>query len=286
MVAELLFEVPLDYSKPAGEKLQLFGRAAAKYERPIVTAISPPSDDPAVQDFVQAFSKPWLVYLEGGPGVGNREPQDIPLTRFALARGYQMLYLDYRGTGSSTPVNAHSLSRLGNAQAQADYLKHFRADNIVRDCEAVRLCLTANLSPEKRQWSVLGQSFGGFVSLTYLSKSPHGLREVFITGGLAPLDKTAEEVYRATFKKAIERNTAYFTKYPEDEETLRRLSDFFEKQDGHAIPLPSGGKLTLQRILILYVPIHDDPYSFFLFRQLREFGHGCPCIPLAFFPYS
>ena len=40
---------------------------------------------------------------------------------------------------------------------QADYLTHFRADSIVRDAEAIRL----NLGVEK--WSILGQSFGGFV---------------------------------------------------------------------------------------------------------------------------
>ncbi len=158
--------MPLDYKHPTAGKLQLFGRAATKYERPLV------GDEPTRQDFVHVFNKPWLVYLEGGPGFGNKPPQDLALTRFVLGRGYQVLYLDYRGTGSSTPVNASSLGLLGDAQAQADYLKHFRADAIVGDCEAVRECLTANLAPERRPWSIFGQSFGGFVSLTYLSKAP------------------------------------------------------------------------------------------------------------------
>ncbi len=35
-----------------------------------------------------------------------------------------------------------------------------------------------------------------------------------MTGGLAPTDKTAEQVYQATFRKAVERNQAYFRKYP------------------------------------------------------------------------
>lgn len=77
--------------------------------------------------------------------------------------------MDQRGTGLSTPVTAGTLVRKGNAVKQADYLTHFRADNIVRDCEAIRKCLTTEYPEEKKKWSVMGQSYGGFCSLTYLS---------------------------------------------------------------------------------------------------------------------
>ena len=60
--------------------------------------------------------------------------------------------LDQRGTGRSTPVGA--LPGLAPA-AQADYLKHLRADSIVRDAECLRRALDVD------RWSVLGQSFGG-----------------------------------------------------------------------------------------------------------------------------
>jgi len=53
---------------------------------------------------------------------------------------------------------------------QAEYLRHFRADNIVRDCEALRKFLTADYPDEQKKWSVIGQSFGGFCAVTYLSK--------------------------------------------------------------------------------------------------------------------
>jgi len=193
------------------------------------------------------LQRPYFVYLEGGPGYGNREPQDLPLTRFLLSRGYQMLYLDYRGTGLSTPINAEALAKQGDPQAQADYLKLFRQDNIVRDLEAVRLCLTADLPLDKKQWSIFGQSFGGFVSLTYLSKYPEGLRESFITGGLAPVGKTADEVYRATYKKVMERNKVYYDKYPEDIEGVRRIVSYIVGKGG--IALPGGGRLTVGRLL-------------------------------------
>lgn len=52
--------------------------------------------------------------------------------------------------------------------------------------------------------------------LTYLSKFPEALREAFSTGGMAPIARNADEVYQATYLKVIERNEAYYEKYPED----------------------------------------------------------------------
>jgi proline iminopeptidase len=80
-----------------------------------------------------------------------------------------MLFLDQRGTGMSTPITAGTLARQGNAVKQAEYLRQFRADNIVRDCEAIRNCLTTDFPEGKRKWSIIGQSFGGFCAVTYLS---------------------------------------------------------------------------------------------------------------------
>jgi pimeloyl-ACP methyl ester carboxylesterase len=96
---------------------------------------------------------------------------------------------------------------------------------------------------------VLGQSFGGFVSLTYLSFYSDGLREVFMTGGMAPLGKTSDEVYTATYRKAVERNKAYFKKYPEDAAALQLISQHLYKQPDHRLPLPGGGFLTFKRVL-------------------------------------
>jgi len=241
-VTELLFEVPRNYASPsAGRRLRLFGRSVRKHERPIV---------PHSQTDLENLEKnPYMVFLEGGPGFGNREPQESPLTRMALNRGYQLLFLDYRGTGNSTPINAEHLRKEGGPNEQADYLKLFRADNIVRDLEAVRQCLTADFPEEKKKWSIFGQSFGGFVALSYLSKYPQGLREAFMTGGLAPIKRTADEVYRATYKKVVERNEAYYKKFPEDELNVKRVAEHIKNEGG--IPLPAGGLLTVKRLLSL-----------------------------------
>lgn len=68
----------------------------------------------------------------------------------------------------------------------------------VRDCEKIREILLGNQeNEENRKWTILGQSFGGFCALTYLSFYPEGLKEVFITAGLAPLVDHPDPVYRS-----------------------------------------------------------------------------------------
>ena len=58
-----------------------------------------------------------------------------------------------RGTGLSTPLTPSSMSQLGSAEEIAEYLKYFRADNIVNDAEFIRV----RLVPEGGPWTVLGQ---------------------------------------------------------------------------------------------------------------------------------
>jgi len=255
LVAELLFRVPLDYSQPEAGSITLFGRAATNYEKPADAPKTGGFSDPTKQPFAKAFNKPWMVYLEGGPGGGNRAPQDHPVAKNLLNRGYQMLYLDYRGTGMSTPVNAASLVKLGGPAAQAEYLKHFRADNIVRDLEGARQALPHHDDEqpgrENKTWSLVGQSYGGFVALTYLSFHPSSVREVFLLGGLAPINKPADVVYRATYRKLEERNKAFFQKYPEDRDTLAQIASYFRKADDHAVEVAGGGKMTFGRIMTL-----------------------------------
>ncbi|GLJ46594.1 hypothetical protein SUGI_0981850 [Cryptomeria japonica] len=58
-----------------------------------------------------------------------------------------------QGTALSTPLTVSSLSQLSSAKQQADYLQHFRADNIINDVEYMRVCIVPNEEP----WTVLGQ---------------------------------------------------------------------------------------------------------------------------------
>src|SRR5687768_16816674 len=119
------------------------------------------------------MDRPYLVFLQGGPGFEATRPTSPPSGWMKRAlKDYRVLLLDQRGTGRSTPVGSEIPG--DSPEAQASYLGMFRADSIVRDAERIR----GDLGVER--WSVLGQSFGGFTSMTYLSIAPEGLREAFI----------------------------------------------------------------------------------------------------------
>ncbi|GAB7352212.1 hypothetical protein MBLNU459_g2685t1 [Dothideomycetes sp. NU459] len=234
-ITEHFFDVPKDYSKPDAGTIRLFARSVRKHESP-----AEPEDDKKKQ-------LPWMVYLQGGPGMACRPPNAYPWTWTILDKGYQMLYLDQRGTGMSTPVTPTTLGLRGYEDAQAKYLKLYRADSIVRDCEAIRQALTADYPAEKQKWSIMGQSFGGFCSITYLSFYPQGLKESFIYGGLQPLVKKPDEVYRRLYKKVIERNQAYYKKYAEDVERVKLVVKYLQRFGDGTIKLPSEGNLTARR---------------------------------------
>jgi pimeloyl-ACP methyl ester carboxylesterase len=144
--------------------------------------------------------------------------------------------LDQRGTGRSTPVGALAGR---TPQEQAEYLAHFRADSIVRDAEWIR----RELGVER--WSVLGQSFGGFCVTTYLSFAPGGLREAFLTGGLPPVGRPTDDVYRLTYERVLERTRRYYERYPADRVRMRELR---RRLDAHEVRLPCGDRLTGPRV--------------------------------------
>lgn len=176
-----------------------------------------------------------------------RSPQAYGFTNRILDAGYQLLFLDQRGTGLSTPVTASTLQMRGYNDVQAQYLKLYRADSIVRDCEAIRQALTADYPEEKKKWSLIGQSFGGFCIVSYLSFHPEGMKEAFMFGGLQPLVKSPDEVYRRLYGKVKERNEAFYTKYPEDVERVKTIMKYLCRFGDGKIKLPSDGDLTRRR---------------------------------------
>jgi len=209
--------VPLDHTKPDGPSITVFTREVAAPE--------------ATSD------TPYLVFLQGGPGMEATRPTSPPTGWMARAlRDFRVLLLDQRGTGRSTPVGMDIPG--DTPEAQAEYLTHFRADSIVRDAEAIRREL------EVDRWSVLGQSFGGFTSMTYLSIAPEGLREAFITGGLAPIGRSVDDIYGATYERVIDMNERYYARYPEDRARVREIH---RRLDAEPYLLETGERLTRRR---------------------------------------
>lgn len=215
------FQVPLDSSAPDGESIEVFARevrAAAQRDSEL----------------------PYLVFLQGGPGFGSPRPTANAGWLRKASQHYRVLLLDQRGTGNSSPVTARSLASRGDVEAQAEYLSHFRMDRIVDDCEAIRAQLCPN-----QTWAILGQSFGGFCATHYLSYYPEALREVYITGGLPPLEASAEDIYRRTYATLEKKNAEYFARYPEDQERLDKLADYLAANE---VRLPGGDLFSVRRL--------------------------------------
>ena len=234
--------VPLDHDAPGGSTITVFTREVA----------APDGTD-----------RPYLLFLQGGPGFEAARPTSPPSgwMKRAIA-DYRVLLLDQRGTGRSTPLGSEIPG--ASPEAQAGYLTHFRADSIVRDAEAIR----ADLGVQR--WSVLGQSFGGFTSMSYLSMAPEGLAEAFLTGGLAPIGRSVDDIYGATYRRLIIANRRYYTRYPDDRARVREIQDRLDADD---VRLPSGDRLTARRFRQLGMWLGDSA-GFELLHHVIELPFG------------
>ncbi len=212
--------VPLDHARPDGERIDVFARE--------VVAAGRERDD-----------LPWLLFLQGGPGGASPRPHRPAGWLARAVQSHRVLLLDQRGTGRSTPITGRTAGERSDAHLAA-YLKFFRADSIVRDAEILRERVTGG-----RTWDTLGQSYGGFVTLTYLSLAPEGLRTCYVTGGLPGLTATAEQVYARTYPRVAAKNAGYYAAYPQDRALVRGLADRLAAED---VRLPDGDRLTVARL--------------------------------------
>lgn len=184
---------------------------------------------------------PFLTFLQGGPGNEAPTPFHQPTAPgwldAALAH-YRVVLLDQRGTGKSTPVSDSILNRMPAVEV-AEYLTHLRADSIVRDAEAMREHLGAET------WSTLGQSFGGFTTLAYLTTDAASLDDVYITGGLSAVGRHPDDVYALCYDKMRVMTERYYRRFPEHRDAMRRLVDL---ADAGRIVLPSGEVVSRSRM--------------------------------------
>ncbi|KAK4435183.1 Proline iminopeptidase [Sesamum alatum] len=226
------FTVPLDYSldDSTSAKISVFARE--------VVAVGK-----------EELHLPFLLYLQGGPGFECQRPTEASGWISKACEEYRVILMDQRGTGLSTPLTPTSMSQFKSPMELADYLKHFRADNIVKDAEFIRKRLVPDSSP----WTVLGQSYGGFCAVTYLSFAPQGLKQVLLTGGIPPIGSgcTADAVYRACFEQIMHQNKKYYRRFPQDVELVHEVVKYLAESEGGGVPLPSGGILTPRGLQLL-----------------------------------
>lgn len=230
-VRERRIAVPLDRS----------GRLAGEVELLVRELVDPTRRDDDL---------PLLVYLQGGPGGANPRPLRRDGWLDVALRDYRVVLVDQRGTGGSTPLDGEVLAGL-DARAGADLLACFRADSLVGDLEEVRARIYGG-----RPWTTLAQSFGGWITLTYLSVAPEALRACYIAGGVPGTPPSAAEVYRRTFGRVAGRTGGYYARYPADVGAVAAIADRLAEGD---VLLPDGDVLTTHRFQSMGIDLGMKP---------------------------
>lgn len=222
--------VPLDWTEPEdGRTIELFAREVAHVQR---------------QD------APILVFLQGGPGGKGPRPVPGPDWIDEVLRTHRVLLLDQRGTGRSTRVEAASIAGMSAAEA-AEYIRKFRAEQIIADLEHLRRTVFDGV-----RWQTLGQSYGGFLTLTYLSFHPEAVSAAYVTGGLTTFEPEALDVYRRTLPRVADKTAEFYRRYPQDAEVIARVVDVVQSTD---VRLPSGDRLSARRLQTLGIAFGMQP---------------------------
>jgi pimeloyl-ACP methyl ester carboxylesterase len=219
LVRDHVVEVPLDWSDP--------GAAITVFARELVEPARDREDLPC------------LLFLQGGPGGKGPRPVGTSGWLGQALRTYRVILLDQRGTGRSSRVDGRVMSALGGREG-AEHLARFRADSIVADAEHLRKTVFGG-----KRWATLGQSYGGFLTLTYLSAAPEGLSACYVAGGLPALEPDAAEVYRRTYPRVAAKNAQFYLRYPQHLDTTARLADHLAEGGAR---LPDGDVLTVRRL--------------------------------------
>ncbi|MFV0576771.1 MAG: alpha/beta fold hydrolase [Vibrio sp.] len=216
------FQLPLDHSQTNNSTITVYAREVVNTNK-------------------QHQDLPWLVYFQGGPGFPSPRVSGQSGWLKAALKQYRVLLLDQRGTGLSSPITHQTLAHL-RPEEQAEYLSHFRADNIVKDAE----CIREHFNIEK--WAIIGQSFGGFCSLTYLSFYPERILRSYITGGIPSVLNHADEVYKATYPRVKQKNLAFFRQFPHAQTLCQRIADHL--LENHTT-LPNGQHFTVEQFQMI-----------------------------------
>jgi proline iminopeptidase len=212
---------------------------------------SAPDDGPSITVFARELvaahrrheELPLILFLQGGPGGKSPRPLDASGWLGVLLERYRVVLLDQRGTGRSTRVDAARMASFPSGEEGADHLARFRADSIVRDAEHLRRTVFGG-----RRWTTFGQSYGGWITLEYLSTAPEGLAASMVTGGLPSLRPDAADLYRRTYPRALAKSLGYEQRYPEDTAVIARIADLLTDGD---VRLPDGDRLTVRRLQFL-----------------------------------
>jgi pimeloyl-ACP methyl ester carboxylesterase len=188
--------VPEDRDKPGG-------RAIAIHVAVLPANTASPRPDP-------------LVILAGGPGQAASELAPFAARLGEVRRTRDVVLVDQRGTGRSSPLTCEAFSEAGlrAAMLETDPLPRAKAcaaelakagvdasryttGAFVDDLEAVRAALGAS------RWNLWGGSYGTRVALEYLRRHPERVRTVTLDGVAPPGMKISLDIW-TTRERALD----------------------------------------------------------------------------------
>ncbi|PLT27815.1 alpha/beta fold hydrolase [Peribacillus deserti] len=124
-----------------------------------------------------SHDSPAVLYLHGGPG---ESCYDFSYHQSRRLEGrFRLIAIDQRGVCRSEAIKDDEV---------------FGLDDLIEDCEALRNHLNI------KKWSLIGHSFGGFLSLLYVSRYPHSINKVVFEGPTFDFELTARSLIRRTAK--------------------------------------------------------------------------------------
>lgn len=221
VIKEYSRELPLDHLHPQIGRIQVFAR----------------------EIFYKGNEKAEVfVYLQGGPGfAAPLSMQDSPCIKILL-KNYRVILFDQRGTGKSSKIGPETCQKYLKPKELAQYFSYFRADQIVYDLEYFRESVF-----KVKKWFLLAQSYGGFISFTYLSYFPNSIKGAILCGGIPPLlENNVSKIYDRLTDNIYKRNLEFYKKYPKDIQKVKKIVSLLLKKP---YLLPDGGLFTYERFL-------------------------------------
>lgn len=128
-----------------------------------------------------------ILYLHGGPGEGSYDFSYHQAYR--LSRSFEVIIIEQRGVCRSEGINPGESLRL---------------EDLIEDCECIRKQLGI------KKWSVIGHSFGGYLSVLYALKYPQSIDHLILEGPTFDFALTA--------KALLKRTASLYSQYGQTEE--------------------------------------------------------------------
>ena len=147
-----------------------------------------------------------MVFLQGGPGGKSPRPWSGSGGWLGHAtKTHRVLLLDQRGTGRSTPLTRLTVNGWSDSEIAA-YLRHHRADSIVRDAEVLRERSGGRqeVGDGRAELRRLGDDD------LPLAAPRRRLEACYVFGGLPGLTARADEVYARTYPRVAAKNAEYY----------------------------------------------------------------------------